>query len=164
GDAGGAEHQRVGELQFSIEARPGVLDARKYLRREYVASENTVTRSGRAGLWTLHQGTHCQSSPAAAGVAHGQNVEHAETVDLRRLYDLRSDNAAWMLGVAIHQLSQTGRRGIDQGIGKNNREGLVANQRACGSNGVRQAEQLLLPYRADLHQLREAAHRFDVVI
>ena len=87
----------------------------------------------------------------------GLAFEHAVGGNPRTLDHLRGQHGALRLVEDIHHLFETGHLGIDDVVGQEDREGLVAHQFARGEHGVAQAQRLFLAHIGDVDQVGNLA-------
>ena len=79
--------------------------------------------------------------------------------DLLHRHFLDGDDVAAGLLIGFHHLLEDAGRGLEQHVGQQQREGLVADQLARAPDGVAEAERLLLAGEAGLAGLRQIALR-----
>ncbi len=137
--------ERVGQLNLPAAARLGVGEVAKNFGLDDVAADY---RRGRRCLGGI--GLFDHPSRAHQPAVIGDDVEHAVArgVRPRHLDDCREIAAGAPVG--LDHLSETGLFTDHQIVGKEHREGLVADQSAGAPDGMAEAERGLLPGIGDL--------------
>ena len=100
---------------------------------------------------------------AAVESVGGLGVEDAVGRNHFAFDDLRGDHGALLLVEDIHHLFEAGTGGVDDVVGQQDGEGLVADEFARHEHGVAQAERFFLADVGDVHHVGNVADDFEQV-
>jgi hypothetical protein len=144
----------VGELDLAARARARVLEEMEDARRKDVAADDSQRRGRFLGFGLLHHRGDLRDP--LRDFLRGDDAVRRRVL-ARDVLD--RDHAAAVLRVHLHHLLHHRRRRVDEVVGEDHGERLVAHEVARAEHGVAQAERLGLPHiRAGHARGQEPAH------
>ena len=151
----------VGELNFAAHAALDVFQGREDFGLEHIAADHGQRRGSRFGRGLFNHRAHARGRLHFVVHAHDAVLARVLTGDV-----LHGQHAAAAhFGAGGHQLPEGGLLGVNEVIGQNHTEGLVADHGAGAQHGVPEAERLGLTDKDEVDAARRhGVHQIEKLV